>query len=108
MSDQTSSVVTGMIIEEHSELTLEDVSRFCTVRQDRVVALVEEGILEPAGAEPTQWRFPENSLQRAARALRIQRDFEVNLAGVALVLDLLDEIEELRAAMRRIPGALST
>jgi hypothetical protein len=34
--------------------------------------------------------------------------FEVNLAGVALVLDLLDEIEELRAAMRRIPGALST
>ena len=33
--------------------------------------------------------------------MRLQRDLGINLAGVALVMDLLDEIEELRGRLRR-------
>jgi hypothetical protein len=32
------------------------------------------------------------------RALRLQHDLELNLPGAALALELLDEIERLRAA----------
>ena len=34
--------------------------------------------------------------------LRLQQDLQINLAGVALALDLLDEIESLRALIYRL------
>jgi chaperone modulatory protein CbpM len=36
--------------------------------------------------------------------MRLQRDLEMNLAGVALALDLLDEIESLRMRLRAMGG----
>jgi chaperone modulatory protein CbpM len=66
------------------------------------VELVDEGILQPAGRNPEQWRFPGTSLQRARTAMRLQQDLKINLAGVALALDLLDEIESLRALIYRL------
>jgi len=33
-------------------------------------------------------------------AFRLQHDLGINLAGVALVLDLLEEIEQLRSRLR--------
>jgi chaperone modulatory protein CbpM len=35
-------------------------------------------------------------------ALRLERDLGVNLAGAALALDLLDELNRLRARQRRL------
>jgi chaperone modulatory protein CbpM len=45
--------------------------------------------------------FSGCALLRARAALRLVRDLEVSVAGAALVLDLLDEIETLRARLRR-------
>jgi chaperone modulatory protein CbpM len=100
MGKKASTVVAGLVVEEHKALTVQDLSRFCTVHEDWILALVEEGVLRPAGGRRPNWRFPEGSLHRAAKALRLQRDLELDLAGVALVLDLLDEIERLRARLR--------
>ena len=105
MSDQRQKVLKGVILEEQSEITLDEIGRFCAVRRESIVALVEEGILEPSGGEPTQWRFGSVQLRRAARALRLQRDFEINLGAVGLVLDLLEEVEQLRAEVGRLPEA---
>lgn len=101
MSEQEKDALTGLLIEEHMELTLTDLCRVCTVREESVIALVEEGILTPQGKAPTEWRFPERNLARAAKALRIQRDLAINTAGVAVILELLEEIEELRARLRQ-------
>jgi chaperone modulatory protein CbpM len=101
MSEQDLDIATGFIIDEETSLTLEDVCRACAVETTFIVALVEEGVLEPFGHEDElpQWRFSGASLRRARVALRLQRDLEINLAGVALTLDLLDEIEFLRAGL---------
>ncbi len=56
------------------------------------------------GREPAHWRFGGASLHRAHAALRLQRDLEINLAGVALALELLDEIESLRMRLRAMGG----
>jgi chaperone modulatory protein CbpM len=37
-------------------------------------------------------------------ALRLQRDLDIDLAGAALALELLDEIESLRARLRAMGG----
>lgn len=96
--------VVGVLIEEHAELTLADVSGACAVEIDSIVALVDEGVVEPVGASPAQWRFSGAQLRRAATALRLQQDLGVNPAGVALALDLLAEIERLRVRMGVLGG----
>ncbi|WP_293469970.1 chaperone modulator CbpM [Polaromonas sp.] len=44
-------------------------------------------------------------MQRARVALRLQTDLDVNLAGAALALELLDELDELRARVQRLEAA---
>lgn len=94
-------IVSGILLDEQTELSLSDLCHACSISAEWIIELVEEGALEPIGYQQTQWRFLGNSLQRARTAIRLQRDLGINLAGVALALDLLDEIETLQARLRR-------
>ena len=67
-----------------------------------MISLVEESIIEPQGDDMRLWRFSGASLVRARSALRLQHDLGVNLAGIALALDLMEELESLRAQMKII------
>ena len=92
------------ILEEQTQLTLDDLCRACAVNATLIVELVDVGVLEPVGREPALWCFGGASLPRARRALRLQRDIGINLAGVALALELMDEIESLRTRLRAMGG----
>lgn len=96
------TTLVGQLLDEHIELSLTEICRACSASPEWIVELVEEGVLEPIGAEQTQWRFHGSSIQKAHAATRLQRDLDINLAGVALALDLLDEIALLRARLRQI------
>ncbi|MDD5112678.1 MAG: chaperone modulator CbpM [Methylobacter sp.] len=91
-------VHTGEVIEEGG-LTLGQLCHACDVHAEWVISLVEESIIEPQGETIQCWRFSGTSLGRVRAALRLQRDLGVNLAGIALALDLLEEIENLRLQM---------
>lgn len=92
-------VHTGTLIEDDS-LTLEQLCQACGVHADWVISLVEESIIEPQGNEVQLWRFSGASLVRVHSALRLQRDLGVNLAGIALALDLLEELDKLRSQLK--------
>jgi chaperone modulatory protein CbpM len=94
------SVVTGTVVNEENGIPLAQLCRVCGLSVETVIAMVEEGILEPVGERPGRWRFPADSIRRARTTLRLQRDLDLNLAGAALALDLLDHLEELRARLR--------
>ncbi len=96
-------ILNGILIDEQTELSVDELSQVCSSSTEYIIELVEEGVLEPvADHAPSQWRFPASSLQRARTASRLQHDLEINLAGVALALDLLDEIETLEARLLRV------
>ena len=99
-SDEMLPQLSGIILEEQTELTLADLCRACAVHAEYIIELVEEGVLVPVGDEPVCWRFTGIHMRRATVALRLQRDLGINLAGVALELQLLDEVEALRARIR--------
>lgn len=101
MAEDTSRVLTGYVLDETVTLTLTELSGACRVREEQIIELVEEGIIEP-DIRQDDWRFRSTQLRRAGRAVRLQRDLEINAAGAALVLDLLEEIEELRARLGRV------
>ena len=90
----------GCVMDDITELSLDELCRAASVGPDWVVALVDEGILDPGGSRP-QWRFSGSSLRRVRRVWRLQQDLGVNLAGAALALELLDEIELLRSRLNR-------
>ena len=91
----------GVVVEEEVRFTLVELCRACGAEQALVVSLVDEGVLEPAGNRPEEWLFSGTALARARAALRLAHDLDVGVAGAALVLDLLDQIELLRARLRR-------
>ena len=88
--------LSGIVLDEHTELDLCQLCDVCGVDAERVIEMVSEGVVVPFGTEPNQWRFTGTAVIRVHTALRLQRDLRVNLAGAALALDLLEELEELR------------
>lgn len=101
------TVTTGLVLDDDHPLTLAELSRACAMHAEWVLELVDEGILEPIPPAPPQvtprpaesrhWCFSGHNLHRALVVRRLQRDLGVNLAGAALALELMEEVETLRA-----------
>lgn len=89
----------AIVASDRLELSLMELCEACGVHAERLIEMVQEGVLEPRGLEPSLWRFDARALERARVTTRLQHDLELNLAGAALVLDML---EELRALRRRV------
>lgn len=83
--DTTRMQLTGFVLEDQTGLTL-----------------VEEGLVAPTGTEPAEWRFTGVHMHRARVAVRLQKDLGVNLAGAALALQLLEELDTLRARLQAL------
>lgn len=103
-TENASSQFTICILEEQNQLTVDDLCRACAVPAGRIIDLVDIGVLEHQGGEPAHWSFDGASLQRARMVFQLQRDFDIDLAGAALALELLDEIATLRARLRTMGG----
>jgi len=94
------AVLNGEVLEEDHEITLVQLCLTCGVQAETIEQLVEHGILEPSGRHGTQLSFRAVHIRRARTAVRLQRDLDVNLPGVALALELLERIDELEARLR--------
>ena len=87
-------------LEEDVTLTIEELCAACAVSREWVVTRVEEGMLPTEAGMPDAWRFGSRQLWRARAMRRIERDFDAAPELAALVADLLEEIEALRARLR--------
>jgi chaperone modulatory protein CbpM len=100
MSTPTNQPLSGAIFEESDLLTVAELSRICAVDERHIVELVDEGVISIVEIGTTEWRFSGTALRRTRLALRLERDLELNLPGVALALDLMEEVERLRRALQ--------
>ena len=122
--DEMPTGLSGIILDEQSVLTLTEISSACAVQTEYIIELVEEGLitpevspetgpemrrqsgslispqLSPETHEPHSWRFTGVHMRLVRIASRLQSDLGVNLPGVALALQLLDEVETLRTRLR--------
>lgn len=94
------TTVAGVILDEFTEVTIDELCQTCQVDRTMIINLVEEGIIEPHSRAEKPWRFNGALLPIVKRALRLQNDLEINPAGVAFALDLLNEIERLQTRIR--------
>lgn|SRR3990167_5471964 len=89
-----------IIIADYTEtktLTVEEICEICGIETILVQDLIAYDIILPSGSEPDELMFDMAQLKRLQTALRLQRDLELNYAGISLVLELLEELDELRS-----------
>ncbi|MEX6677095.1 chaperone modulator CbpM [Pseudomonas sp. W2Oct36] len=82
-----------------------DMQEFCEVVDlpaAFVIEIVEHGILEPQGRQPDEWLFDSAALSIGRRAVKLHRELQLEWDGVALALDLLQELEHVRAENRML------
>lgn len=96
MTSNNQTHLSAIILDEDMECGLHDLCCMCNIPAEIVHEMIDEGLIRPIGSEPVQWRFTSIEIRRVQTTLRLQRDLRVNLPGCALVLDLLEELQELR------------
>ncbi len=84
-------ILEGTPLDESTWIEVGDFCAWLSVERHWVASLVEAGVLEPRGAVPECWSFAASDLQRVRATARLVHDLDVNLAGVAVILDLLEE-----------------
>ena len=91
--------IEASVVENEVHMSIVELSHASRTPPELIMSWVSEGVLSPAGSSPEDWRFSGDSLKRAKTAAHLTHDLELNVPGVALALDLLDEIAQLRARL---------
>ena len=91
--------IEGSVVENEVHMSIVELAHASRTPQELIMSWVSEGVLSPAGSSPEDWRFSGDSLRRAQTAAHLTHDLELNVPGVALALELLDEIAQLRARL---------
>jgi chaperone modulatory protein CbpM len=99
--EREQELLTGHVIGDEAVLSIEELARACSTEAQWVIELVAVGLLGPQGTETSGWRFRASDLICARRVARLQRDFGATVEAAAVMIDLLDEIEQLRACLKR-------
>jgi chaperone modulatory protein CbpM len=83
------------VLIDDDGLSAEELANACAVSCEWIERHVEGGLLAAAGSGAM--RFTSVQLQRARRLADIERIFDANEELAALVVDLIEEVERLRA-----------
>ena len=99
MPRRGNTTILHVTVEEIAELSFDEVCAACQVSPDFVMELIAYGTIEPEGFSTETWRFDATHIHTIRTAMHLHHDLEVNHAGIALAIDLINQIEELRTGL---------
>ncbi len=91
-------IISGDILDSFERLEQSEFQRICQISDQFLTEMIEEGIIEPeilSERKSENYFFNGIHIRRVRRANRLSCDLGINPAGIALVLELLDRIEQL-------------
>lgn len=91
----------GILFEEQTPLSVNQLSERCMISKVEIEELVYEGVIEPLKVHEELWSFSSETLWRVKKVQRLRRDLDLNIPGAALTMQLLDRIEELEKMLKR-------
>lgn len=95
------------VVEQNTQYSIHQFCEICKIDPDVVTKLIREGVIQPHESSTETWVFTQRTVTRFKRAYRLQRDLDLNLAGVALSVDLLEEIDQLREEIAALKNKLN-
>ena len=81
-------------------LTMEVVAEIVGARQSMILRLAQHGLIETLESESGERLVSRRTVMRLRRMQRLHRDLGVNFAGAAVIIDLVDRIEEIKRTPR--------
>jgi DNA-binding transcriptional MerR regulator len=87
---------------EYCLLNLDELANAAGIHPKLVEQLIDFGLVVPVTAEGAHRMFPISAVERLRRIARLRRDVGVNLAGVAVILDMRERMENLQKELRRL------
>ena len=90
------------IYTDDDSVTIVRICEQCGIPEEEVTELMDEGIISPEATADDALYFSADTIGRIFKVKRLKRDLELNMAGVALAMNLLDRIEELERKIRRL------
>ena len=90
----------GTVLDE-AALSVDELACACAVSTEWVVRHVREGSFGEARVSVSELRFTSRDLGRARRIRALERDFDAVPELASLVADMLEELDALRARVRR-------
>jgi DNA-binding transcriptional MerR regulator len=100
MAEQTHAMTVWRT--EHSLLTLEDLASAAGLHPELVDVFVRHQLVEPIANTGSRPLFPTSSVERLERILRIRHDLGVNLAGVGVILELMERTQHLKRELEQL------
>jgi len=76
--------------QEGQQLTLDALAARAGMHPELVERFVECGLIEPMGREGAAWVFDPSAVARLHMVGRLREGLSINVAGVAVILNLLD------------------
>lgn len=76
-------------------LSLDELSNTVRLQREVIIELVDLQLMQPQGETEQDWIFDELCLKRARLAANLFHDLEINTPGIALAIELLEQIEAL-------------
>lgn len=95
-----------MQIDYTVTFNLDDACHAIGSEQTLVYAIIEHGIVVPQGDSPQEWLFDLDMIYTAKRALRLQRELQLDWSAIALVVSLIEERDRLRADNQKLQAQL--
>lgn len=87
---------------EYSLLTLEELADTVGLHPELVEKFIDFGLVEPAAATGSHPFFSVSSVERLRRIIRLRRDLGVNLAGIGVILEMRERMENLQRELDRL------
>ena len=88
-------------------LTIEIVAASCGTKRSLVARLADQGIIETLESEAGEPRVPRRAVVQLRRMQRLRRDLGVNFAGAAVILDLVQRLEQLNRELVQMQERLA-
>ena len=95
-------LITGILLEETTTFSFKEVCQHYHIPKELLIDLIEYGLFNNQTTEIEKITFDQNALRKMEKAFRLHRDLDINLSGVALALELLDEMNNMRNELRML------
>jgi chaperone modulatory protein CbpM len=89
---QEKKIITAVLVDEYETYSIQMVCEQLNIPESLMIEMEEHGLFQYEGSQ----HITHQALKRIESACRIHQDLGVNLPGVVLALELLEELEELR------------
>ena len=93
-------------LDERGSVTLFELAECSGLSEDQLRELVDLGALAPLDPDAREWNFGAQCIVAARTACRLRNDFELDSQGLALVLSLLERVQELEGLVQRLNARL--